>query len=171
MRAAQPSLTARRAAAHRVAHQALEGGVVFTDPLAGAILGEDAEAVTEAARADPSQRPMRLFVAARSRVAEDAVAAAVDRGVRQAVVLGAGLDTFALRNPHGDAGLLVWEVDHPSRRRGSASAWRRPGSRSRRGCPSRRWTSSGRRWAPGWPLRASGPAARRSSSGWASSRT
>jgi methyltransferase (TIGR00027 family) len=33
--------------------------------------------------------------------------------VRQYVVLGAGLDTFAYRNPYRDAGLQVFEVDHP----------------------------------------------------------
>jgi methyltransferase (TIGR00027 family) len=36
---------------------------------------------------------------------------AVERGVRQIVVLGAGLDTFALRNPHE---VRVYEVDHPA---------------------------------------------------------
>jgi methyltransferase (TIGR00027 family) len=55
---------------------------------------------------------MRLFVSARSRFAEDALAAAVaTRGIRQLVILGAGLDTFAYRNPHPE--LQVFEVDHP----------------------------------------------------------
>src|SRR4051812_14320054 len=112
MRAAQPSLTARRAAAHRVAHQVLEGGAVFADPLAAAMLGEDPAAVAAAALADPGGRGLRLFIAARSRVAEDALAAAVARGVRQAVVLGAGLDTLGLRDPHAGAGLRTFEVDH-----------------------------------------------------------
>ena len=49
---------------------------------------------------------------ARARLAEDALAAAVARGVRQFVVLGAGLDTFAYRNPHPE--LRVLEVDHPA---------------------------------------------------------
>jgi methyltransferase (TIGR00027 family) len=57
---------------------------------------------------------MRLFIAARSRFAEDSLAAAVARGVRQYVVLGAGLDTFAYRNPFEAAGLRVFEVDHPA---------------------------------------------------------
>jgi O-methyltransferase involved in polyketide biosynthesis len=38
---------------------------------------------------------MRLFTAVRTRFAEDALAAAVEHGVEQLVVLGAGLDTFA----------------------------------------------------------------------------
>ncbi len=120
MRPAQPSLTARRAAAHRVAHEVLEEGAVFSDPLAAALLGEDPAAVAAAARADPAGRSLRLFIAARSRVAEDALATAVARGVRQAVVLGAGLDTLGLRNPHAGAGLRVLEVDHPA-----TQAWKR----------------------------------------------
>ena len=34
------------------------------------------------------------------------------QGLRQYVILGAGLDTFAYRNPW--PGLRVWEVDHPA---------------------------------------------------------
>jgi methyltransferase (TIGR00027 family) len=34
--------------------------------------------------------------------------------VRQYVLLGAGLDTFAYRNPHAAGGLRVFEVDHPA---------------------------------------------------------
>jgi methyltransferase (TIGR00027 family) len=49
----------------------------------------------------------------RARFAEDILAAGVrDHGVRQALILGAGLDTFALRNPYPN--LRVFEVDHPA---------------------------------------------------------
>lgn len=65
-----------------------------------------------------SDRPRRLFFAARARFAEDAVAAAIAAGVRQVVILGAGLDTFAYRNPRPD--LRVFEVDHPA-----TQAWKR----------------------------------------------
>jgi methyltransferase (TIGR00027 family) len=58
----------------------------------------------------------RLFTTARSRIAEDALLRAVEKGVRQIVILGAGLDTFALRNPHG--GLEIYEVDHPATQAG-----------------------------------------------------
>ena len=61
---------------------------------------------------------MRLFIAARSRFAEDALRLAVGRGVGQLVILGAGLDTFAYRNPHPT--LRVFEVDHPA-----TQAWKR----------------------------------------------
>ncbi len=102
MREREPSRTALGAAGYRAAHQTLDGATVFADPFAHAILGPDADRIVAALAADPSQAPARLFMAARSRFAEDCVAAAAARGVRQAVVLGAGLDTFALRNLHAD---------------------------------------------------------------------
>ena len=55
---------------------------------------------------------LRAFLVARSRIAETEVAAAHERGIRQYVVLGAGLDTFAYRNPFPD--LQVVEIDHPA---------------------------------------------------------
>ncbi len=120
METGRPSRTAQRAAAHRAAHQLLEDGRVFRDPLAVRILGEPPEAVVRDAAGHPERRAMRLFIAARTRFAEDALARAALRGVRQLVVLGAGLDTFAYRNPHADAGLSVIEVDHPA-----TQAWKR----------------------------------------------
>ena len=114
MQTGQPSRTALSAAAHRAAHQVLEQGRIFADPLALRILGPDADAMVAQMAAQPERRGMRLFIAARTRFAEDALAAAVTRGVRQLVVLGAGLDTFAYRNPHEAAGLKVFEVDHPA---------------------------------------------------------
>jgi methyltransferase (TIGR00027 family) len=106
------SRTARGTALHRAAHQVLEAGAIFTDPFAVAVLGEEASTIAAQEDARPERRLMRLFIASRSRFADDAAAAAYVRGTRQVVVLGAGLDTFALRNPHAD--LRVFEVDHPS---------------------------------------------------------
>jgi methyltransferase (TIGR00027 family) len=62
---------------------------------------------------------MRIFIAVRTRFAEDALAAAVECGVRQLVVLGAGLDTFAYRSTLRDR-LRIFEVDHPA-----TQAWKR----------------------------------------------
>lgn len=75
-------------------------------------LGEHVAAAEAGSGIGAVHRPRRLFFAARARFAEDRVAAAVDSGARQVVVLGAGLDTFAYRNPH--PGLRVFEVDHPA---------------------------------------------------------
>jgi methyltransferase (TIGR00027 family) len=119
----QPSRTARAAAFHRAAHQVLEHGRIFTDPLALRILGEDAGSIAQEAELRPSGRTMRIFIAARTRYAEDALAAAVnpggEPGVSQLVVLGAGLDTYAYRGALRDR-LRVFEVDHPA-----TQAWKR----------------------------------------------
>jgi methyltransferase (TIGR00027 family) len=108
------SRTAERVAIRRAAHQLLDHPQVLEDPLALRIIGAAAEG---ALRSNPKEhhafsRAFRAFMAARSRFAEDELACAFAHGVRQYVVLGAGLDTFAYRNPH--AGLRVFEVDHPA---------------------------------------------------------
>jgi methyltransferase (TIGR00027 family) len=120
MQMGQPSRTAFGAAILRAAHQTVDGASIFVDPLARTLLGEEADALIAAASADQTRQNLRLFMAARSRFAEDALAAAVARGVRQAAIVGAGLDTFALRNPHEASGLLVFEADHPA-----TQAWKR----------------------------------------------
>src|SRR5690242_11495962 len=108
METGQPSKTAFSAARYRAVHQALELGSIFKDPLAVRILGLPLEELL----ADAPRRAMRAFIAARHRFAEDALAAAVGRGVRQVVVLGAGLDTIGYRNRR--EGVRVIEVDHPA---------------------------------------------------------
>lgn len=114
---AQPSRTALRVALRRAAHQLHDQHpLVFADPLAVRILGP--EYTQELARTpDKEKRPfsaaLRAFMVARARIAEDTLAAAhANDGVRQYLVLGAGLDTFAYRNPYAD--VRVFEVDHPA---------------------------------------------------------
>ena len=113
-----PSRTAYRVALRRAAHQVFDQPVVFVDPLALQILGlanadrRTLERSELRAPARPGSVSLRAFLVARSRFAEDALHAAHARGVRQYVLLGAGLDTFAYRNPHED--LHVFEVDHPA---------------------------------------------------------
>jgi methyltransferase (TIGR00027 family) len=119
MQFAEPSRTARAAAFHRAAHQVLEHGRIFADPLALRILGVDAETVVREAEQRPSGRAMRIFIAVRTRFAEDALAAAVERGAGQLVVLGAGLDTYAYRGAWRER-LRIFEVDHPA-----TQAWKR----------------------------------------------
>ncbi len=117
MQAGTPSRTALAAAGHRAAHQVLEHGRIFSDPLALRILGTTADQVIEVARNHPTGVRMRIFIAARTRFAEDALAAATQR-LRQVVVLAAGLDTSAYRNAW--PGIRVFEVDHPD-----TQAWKR----------------------------------------------
>jgi methyltransferase (TIGR00027 family) len=112
MRQGQPSQTARGAAAHRAVHQIIEGGAIFEDSFASRILDEQTATSLNEMAADESLRPMRLFIAARNRFSEDTMANCVARGARQVVVLGAGLDTFSLRNPFANLGVCVFEVDY-----------------------------------------------------------
>ncbi|MBU8826285.1 class I SAM-dependent methyltransferase [Mycolicibacterium goodii] len=120
-----PSRTALATAYARAYHQFADRPRILTDPLAALLLGVTAENVDELSTypadhpaAVARDRPRRLFFAARSRFADDAVTAAVARGVRQIVVLGAGLDTIAYRNTHPD--VHVFEIDHPQ-----TQSWKR----------------------------------------------
>lgn len=120
---AQPSRTALRVAMRRAAHQLYDPRpLVLDDPLAVRILPPDARAElarTPAAARKPFSAALRAFMVARARFAEDVLAAAIrDHSTRQVLVLGAGLDTFAYRNPH--PALRVFEVDHPA-----TQAWKR----------------------------------------------
>jgi methyltransferase (TIGR00027 family) len=120
MKPNEPSRTALMIAGQRAAHQMLDHGAIFSDPFATQMLREDERNMLQFANEHPLASIGRLFTAARSRIAEDALSEAVQRGIRQIVILGAGLDTFALRNPYGARGIRVFEVDHPA-----TQAWKR----------------------------------------------
>jgi methyltransferase (TIGR00027 family) len=67
----------------------------------------------------------------RSRHAEDSLEKAIHAGVRQYMILGAGLDTFAYRHPDLADRLQVFELDHPAtqaikRDRVVAAGWKQP---------------------------------------------
>src|SRR4030088_469130 len=116
MEEARPSRTALRVALRRAAHQLYDAPpLVLNDPVAVPILGDT---YSEELRRTPTRpdRPfsvaLRAFLVARSRYAEDTLARAVTQGVTQYVLFGAGLDTFAHRNPYPH--LRVFEVDHPA---------------------------------------------------------
>ncbi len=118
MKSDEPSRTALMIARQRAAHQLLDHGSILHDPFAVQILREDEKDVLQFATKHPLASIGRLFTAARSRIAEDALSRAVENGVRQIVILGAGLDTFALRNPHCSLEILIYEVDHPATQAG-----------------------------------------------------
>jgi methyltransferase (TIGR00027 family) len=119
MQPGRPSLTALGAAHLRAAHQVLDAASILADPLAARILGPDNEASLDHAQADPSGPRLRWFIAARSRIAEDALNVAVEKGACQLVVLGAGLDTLAYRTDLAGR-LRIFEIDHPA-----TQAWKR----------------------------------------------
>ncbi|EON11228.1 MerR family transcriptional regulator [Pandoraea sp. SD6-2] len=112
---AGPKPSALMVATQRAAHQLLDRPLVLEDPVALTILGA---AEAQALREDidrfrhPTSVGMRSTVVVRSRLADDVWAEAVERGIRQYVVLGAGLDTSAYRHP--DAPGRLFEVDLPA---------------------------------------------------------
>ncbi len=68
----------------------------------------------------------------RSRYTEDCLMKAVGEGLKQYVILGAGMDTFAFRHPELMEKLRVFEVDQPAtqdhkRQRLSELGWEPPG--------------------------------------------
>lgn len=119
----RPSITAQSAAMLRAAHQVLDDPRVLDDPIALRIIGAASQSLllSEPERFQNS-RSLRAFIAVRSRYAEDELVNAMHRGVRQYVILGAGLDTFSYRNTvaHSGSPLRVFEVDHPA-----TQSWKR----------------------------------------------
>lgn len=65
-------------------------------------------------------RPFRASIVARARFVEDLVVEQVGQGVRQYVILGAGLDTFAQRRPEIASRMRLFEIDKPG-----PQAWKR----------------------------------------------
>jgi methyltransferase (TIGR00027 family) len=118
----RPSRTAMRVAQSRAAHQLLDEPLVLHDPLALEIIPAPlaADIRERSGHFRGFVRHLRAFLVARSALAEAALAQALERGVRQYVVLGACLDTFAYRNPYPAAQLRVFEVDFPA-----TQAWKR----------------------------------------------
>ncbi len=114
----QASKTAIGPAVLRAAHQLLDADPkILQDPLAIGLVEESSEAEIRAQESDlqhPFNRLMRSLFVMRSRFAEDQLAEAIKAGVRQYVLLGAGLDTFAYRQPEWARSLQIIEVDHPA---------------------------------------------------------
>jgi methyltransferase (TIGR00027 family) len=111
MKTGRASKTALRVAIRRAAHQLIDRPTVLDDPIAVRLIGQGYARDMERAMHKVA-RDFRCYIAARSRYVEDRLADAVASGVTQYVVLGAGLDTFAYRNPF--AALHVFEVDFPA---------------------------------------------------------
>lgn len=57
--------------------------------------------------------PTSLFLS-RSRYTEDQLNLAIQQGVSQYIILGAGMDTFAFRNTESLQNVQIFEIDHPA---------------------------------------------------------
>jgi len=118
MEARTPSRTALGVATLRAAHQLFDAPPkILDDPIAPSLLDEGARAALAERPAridDPGVRRLRARLVIRSRFSEDRLVAAVARGVRQYVILGAGHDSFAYRQPAWARDIRIFEVDHPA---------------------------------------------------------
>ena len=120
------SHTARGVAILRAAHLIVDSPPpVLNDTVVARLLDPDIEAQIRA-RVDelqtPAVRGLRAQVLLRSRFAEDSLEGAVEHGAEQYVLLGAGLDTFAYRQPAWAGALAIVEVDHPASQAAKRSA-------------------------------------------------
>ena len=115
------SRTADGVAMVRAVHQLLDDEPrILDDPISLRLIGPERVAAIRAhpdRSAQPAAAGLRSHVVLRSRYAEDRLEAAAGRGVGQSVTLGAGLDTFAYRQPEWAAGLRIFEVDHQASQR------------------------------------------------------
>lgn len=113
-----PSKTAAGVAFLRAAHQLIDGEPkVLADTVAAKLLHPKSLEWMLANQAElqtPKSRALRSHVLTRSRFAEDRLEEAFARGMRQYVLLGAGFDSFAYRQPAWASGLRIFEVDHPA---------------------------------------------------------
>jgi methyltransferase (TIGR00027 family) len=112
------SSTALSVAKVRAFHQLMDDDPkILADPVILRLLGQT---TVDEIRANAEWRMNERFAAfrghiiLRNRYAEDCLQAAVERGGRQYVLLGAGYDTFAYRQPTWAKELTIFEVDHPA---------------------------------------------------------
>lgn len=115
----QPSQTALSAAALRAAHRVHDRDLVFDDFLAADFTSDEWRERLAAGTVGPlieelGLRRVQGQLVGRARYVEDALERAVAAGIRQYVLLGAGLDSFAWRRPDLVKDLCVVELDHPA---------------------------------------------------------
>ena len=117
-----PGYTATLAAVGRAVHAESESPLVadhFALGLAGEA-GATLMAQMTSQLPEASRQSFGLAFAIRTRFVEDAIAAAIQEGIGQYVILGAGLDSFAYRRPELSQRLKIFEVD-----RAASQAWKR----------------------------------------------
>lgn len=111
---AAPDNTASRVALWRAMHvQVDQPPHVLEDEIGLKLLAPDDSWRSRSDMDPQATRIFRASIVARARFIEDLVVEQAGRGVRQYVILGAGLDTFAQRRPEIASGLRIFEVDQP----------------------------------------------------------
>ena len=108
----EPDSTAVRTALWRALHAELDAPPHVLDDTIGLRLADpDPDWRSRGDMHPDGTRAFRASIVARARYVDDLVIARAAAGVRQYVILGAGLDTFAQRHP--DVAVRIFEVDQP----------------------------------------------------------
>src|SRR5258705_7553773 len=113
----QPSRTLLVPAIARAAHQLFDAPLILNDPLAVDLVAESSQQAILGAVEDhraPRALQFRSLFTVRSRFVEDRLANAAARGVRQYVMLGAGLEPFPWRQPDFAGDMRIFFCDRPS---------------------------------------------------------
>ncbi len=112
------SRTALATAYMRAAHQLLDDKpLLLSDPVALPLLGAHATDTIRGRLAryqSPGGKALRAHVVLRARFTEDKLEEAAGKGVTRYILIGAGFDSFALRQPSWAGALKIIEVDHPA---------------------------------------------------------
>lgn len=87
----------------------MAGGINFFDPERAGSFSDTQQALKWVVQTQIAPTPL-----ARARYCEETLSGAIMTGAEQYVILGAGMDTFAYRNPELLDGIHVFEVDHPA---------------------------------------------------------
>jgi len=113
----QPSRTLLGSAIRRGQHQLLDSPLVFHDPLIVDLVPEAADpgVLPDLGPQDDDVATLhRALMAMRARFTEDRLTQAAQRGARQYIIIGAGLDTFPWRQPGFARSMQIFAVDHPA---------------------------------------------------------
>ena len=115
-----PDNTAVRVALWRALHVEADPPPHVFEDLVGLSLVAPEEGWRARPDMSPFTRPFRASIVGRARFVEDLVAEEAAQGLEQYVILGAGLDTFAQRQPALASRMRVYEIDQPG-----TQAWKR----------------------------------------------
>jgi methyltransferase (TIGR00027 family) len=117
MKQANPGRTGELTAIMRAIHQTDDDEPkILADSIAPRLVdttGGDDEWLT-IILGHPFAKQWRAGFLVRNRYAEDCLAECVERGLQQYAILGAGLDTFAFRQPPWAKSLCIYEIDQPA---------------------------------------------------------
>jgi methyltransferase (TIGR00027 family) len=116
MKVAKPSRTSDIPAIMRAVHQTRDAEPkILADAIAPKLVDmKSIDAWLDTMLSHPFAPQWRAGFLIRSRYVEDCLAEAVVRGLSQYLILGAGLDTFAYRQPDWAKAIAIFEIDHPA---------------------------------------------------------